>query len=202
MLGPILLSSLLGRLGLSCARPFHPPDALEEVSIQQVPVISYTQQVLGYIAFKVSHLHVLPHILGCLERIGKITIAADQYCHIVEIVPAKVKKVCSQHDIDALFHRDTLQHLGSSQANLQIWCLAEHIEEFLLLTETLRPLALVLKDIIVIRSEQSPRFAEPIDELGKVEVDTPEVVSECVIEVASVDEYCHPAFSAGPLSTG
>jgi len=96
---------------------------------------------------------MLPPVFRCLEGVGKVTITADQDGHVVEIVPAKVKKVRSQHDIDALFHRDALQQLGSPQADLQIWCLAEDIEELLLLNVALGSLAWVLKDIVVVGAE-------------------------------------------------
>src|SRR4030042_331679 len=147
-------------------------------------VISYLYEVPGDITFKVSHLHMFPYVLRCLKSIGKVTITADQYGYIVEVVPGEMKQVCCQHDVNALFHRDTLRQLGSSQANLQIGCLTEDIKELLLLPVSLGSLAGVLEDIVIIGAEQSPRSTELGGELSKVEVSMPTVIPQGVIKIA------------------
>lgn len=120
---------------------------------------------------------MLSPVLRRLKSIGEITVTADQYRHIVKVVPAKLKKVGSQHYIDALLHRDTLGQLGSPQADLQIGCFAQDIEELLLLRVALGPLAWVSNDIIVVGPEQLSRSAEATDEFGEVEVNTPEIIA-------------------------
>jgi len=57
-------------------------------------------------------------------------------------------------------------------------------------------LAWILEDIVIIRSEQLSRSAELTGELSKVEVDTPAVISQSVIKIASINEYCHSFFHA------
>src|SRR4030042_1847577 len=146
-------------------------------------VISYLYEVPGDITFKVSHLHMFPYVLRCLKSIGKVAITTDQYGYIVEVVPGEMKQVCCQHNVNALFHRDTLRQLGSSQANLQIGCLTEDIKELLLLPVPLGSLVRVLEDIVIIGAEQSPRAAELAGKISKVEVSMPAVLSQGMIKI-------------------
>ena len=95
------------------------PQVLEEVSIQEMLMIGYSQKVFGNIAFEVCHLDMFAHILNCLQGVGEVRITAHQHRYVIQVVPGEMKQVCDQHNVYALFYRyAALSQLGTAQSHL------------------------------------------------------------------------------------
>jgi hypothetical protein len=159
-----------------------------------VPVVSYIEKVFRYATLEVGYLHMLAHVLYCLKSIGKISVSAYQQRHVIGIIPGKIQKICSQHNIYALLNLDTRCHLGTPQPHLQIGSLSQYVEKFLLLPIAFRALNRVLQDIVIIYSEQAPGTAQPPRKVSKVQVMTPEVASESMIQIAPIYKDDDPIF--------